>query len=258
MSNKLDRSLDEILSSSKTQTARRGRGRRAATGKANGTAAVGPVGGIKKNTRTTRATVRANAPTGPSAVSGDSKVIVSSLPSDVNEGQVKEYFHSTVGPVKKVQLTYGPNGTSRGIATVIFSRGDGAHKALKQLNGVLVDGRPIKIEVVLDASKAPPPAAIKALSERVAQPKAQPKSAAGPKPVTSGPTVGGRGRGRGGRGRGRNAGRAKPKTTEELDAEMNDYFDGDSAAAPAAPVGADPAVANKAVGGDAGMEDEIM
>lgn len=63
-----------------------------------------------------------------------------------------------------------------------------------------------------------------------------------------------RGRGRGGRG---NGGR-KPKTAEELDAEMVDYFD--------APAGGDAAGASTtngtapapAAGGDTGMEDEIM
>ena len=59
------------------------------------------------------------------------------------------------------------------------------------------------------------------------QGKNQPKSAAA-KPAangTTGTTRGGKeGRGRGVR-RGRNAGRPKPKTAEELDLEMVDYFD---------------------------------
>ena len=56
------------------------------------------------------------------------------------------------------------------------------------------------------------------------QGKNQPKSAAA-KPATNGTaTRGGRIGGRGAR-RGRNAGRAKAKTADELDAEMVDYFD---------------------------------
>ena len=43
------------------------------------------------------------------------------------------------------------------------------------------------------------------------------------KPATNG--SGSEGRGRGRTRRGRNAGRAKPKTADELDAEMTDYFD---------------------------------
>lgn len=57
------------------------------------------------------------------------------------------------------------------------------------------------------------------------QPKSQPRLATSTKPASNGVTArGGRGRGRVGR-RGRNAGRGKPKTADELDAEMVDYFD---------------------------------
>jgi THO complex subunit 4 len=59
---------------------------------------------------------------------------------------------------------------------------------------------------------------------RISQPKSQPKPATAGKAITNGAATRGRGRGRGGR-RGRNAGRGKPKTADELDAEMVDYFD---------------------------------
>lgn len=82
-------------------------------------------------------------------------------------------------------LTYGPNGVSRGIATIIFSKPGGASDALVKLNGMLVDKKPMKarhlrlprltirltpyqIEVVLDATRAPPPPPIKGLSDRIA------------------------------------------------------------------------------------------
>ena len=73
---------------------------------------------------------------------------------------------------------------SRGIATIIFSKPGSANDALVQLNGMLVDKRPmkvtlaipaslfkypltsLKIEVVLDASKAAA-APVKKLGERV-------------------------------------------------------------------------------------------
>ncbi len=79
MSGKLDQSLDEILST-RRQTARRGRGRRAPIpGKMNGATATAPVGGIKKTTKNTRASGRATVPTGPAAGNGESKIIVSNL-----------------------------------------------------------------------------------------------------------------------------------------------------------------------------------
>lgn len=53
-----------------------------------------------------------------------------------------------------------------------------------------------------------------------------PKPATAAKPATNGAATRGAGRTRGrGRARGRNAGRGKPKTADELDAEMVDYFD---------------------------------
>lgn len=67
----------------------------------------------------------------------------------------------------------------------------------------------------------------------------------------------GRGRGRGVR-RGRNAGRGKPKTADELDAEMVDYFDASGANGAG---GADGATTNGATqpatngGQDLGMDE---
>lgn len=42
-------------------------------------------------------------------------------------------------------LTYNQNGTSRGIASIIFSEAGTAAKAAKELNGLLVDNRPMKV-----------------------------------------------------------------------------------------------------------------
>jgi THO complex subunit 4 len=44
-----------------------------------------------------------------------------------------------------VQLIYGPNGQSRGVATVTFGQAGSAAKAAKDLNGVTIDNRPIKV-----------------------------------------------------------------------------------------------------------------
>lgn len=87
------------------------------------------------------------------------------------------------------------------------------------------------------------------------QPKSQPKPATAGRAANNGVTA--RGRGRGGR-RGRNAGRSKPKTADELDAEMVDYFDapgttgGNGGVDGSAINGAGPAVAN---GEDLGMDE---
>lgn len=87
------------------------------------------------------------------------KIIVSNLPTDVNEAQIKvclfltillsrvlirslrqELFHSTIGPLKDVTLHYDPTGRSKGVANILFQRkGDGA-KAYQQYNNRLIDG----------------------------------------------------------------------------------------------------------------------
>lgn len=93
----------------------------------------------------------------------------------------------------------------------------------------------------------------------------QPKTAtkAQPKPATSTKNGGGRIRGRRS-ARGRNAGRGKPKSVEELDAEMQDYYEtganataGEGDAVMETNGGAvQPAPA--AAGGDTGMDDEVL
>ncbi|KAI0301614.1 hypothetical protein B0F90DRAFT_1554319, partial [Multifurca ochricompacta] len=144
------------------------------------------------------------------------KIVVSNLPSDVNEAQVKELFQTTVGPLREVNLHYDSNGRSKGVASVVFQkRGDG-NKAYQQYNNRLIDGkRPMKIEVVVDPSRlAPTPS----LASRVA-----------PAENTATVTNGTQAASRGGapRGRGRRPGTRKaerpPKTVEDLDAEMEDY-----------------------------------
>ncbi|KAK5136632.1 hypothetical protein LTR08_002646 [Meristemomyces frigidus] len=229
MSSKLDQSLDTIMGERKDTGAKRGgkvprEPRRAATRAKAAIAA--PTGGIQKNTRAPR-----SAPTAPAVMasgSGDSKIIVSNLPQDVTETLVKDFFSKAVGNVKKTLLSYGPNGRSRGEATVIFSRPESATKAQKEFNNVGVDGRPMRIEIVASATGSRAPA--KTLSDRMVKPKPvtkpTPRAAAvarkdGPKPAANGATRGGRAEKKAGR-----AGKPKAKTADELDAEMADYFGG--------------------------------
>ena len=77
MSENLDRSLNEIITS-KRVPGRRGRGGRRGAHSAR-TAVAAPVGGIKKNTKPARGGVKAAVPSGPAAGNGDSKIIVSNL-----------------------------------------------------------------------------------------------------------------------------------------------------------------------------------
>ncbi|EED13018.1 RNA annealing protein Yra1, putative [Talaromyces stipitatus ATCC 10500] len=219
MSSKLDQSLEDISKS--RRQARGNNRRRSSTAKATTTKA--PVGGIKKNTKPAKGPARGpvkGPAIGPTSPVNESKIIVSGLPHDVSEASIKDYFVKTVGPVKRVTVTYNQNGVSRGIASIVFSKPDTAAKAAKELNGTLVDGRPMKVEVVVDATHAPQVAAPKPLSERVTQAKAQPK----PVTATKNAAAGGR-RGRARPRKPKNPTQRK-KTAEELDAEMEDYFVG--------------------------------
>ncbi|KAI9871287.1 MAG: hypothetical protein M1823_008493, partial [Watsoniomyces obsoletus] len=62
-----------------------------------------------------------------------------------------EYFGKSVGSVKKVSLQYNQTGQSRGIADIMFSKPGLAAKAAKELNGMLVDKRPMKASTILRA-----------------------------------------------------------------------------------------------------------
>jgi RNA recognition motif-containing protein len=65
-----------------------------------------------------------------------SKIIVSNLPSDVTENQIRELFNTTVGHVTRVTLSYDNRGASKGIAQVEFKRNEDATKAFQQYNKV--------------------------------------------------------------------------------------------------------------------------
>lgn len=112
-----------------------------------------------------------------------------------------------------------------------------------------------QIEIVVGGAKAAevaPPA--KTLTERITQPKAQPKSAANnkKKEVAGKAAASSTQSGRGGKRRPRSVRPAK-KTTEELDSEMADYFESGNQPNENTNGGA-PAAAN----GDAPMDDEII
>ncbi|KAG9681823.1 hypothetical protein KCU95_g16653, partial [Aureobasidium melanogenum] len=118
MSSKLDQSLEEIAGSRRNDARRNRRGakprvstggvtKNAAAAKPAGrqpkaaAAAAKPAGRQPKAAAAAAAIVGAALP-----ATGESKIIVSNLPSDVTEQQIKEYFSQAVGPVKKVLLNY--------------------------------------------------------------------------------------------------------------------------------------------------------
>lgn len=257
MSARLDQSLDSIIDSQKKAKRNLRRNKPKAA----------PVGGVKKAIKPAKPAVKPAS--GPAQrAPKNSKIVVSSLPLDVTETQIKEYFGKSVGPIKKVSLHYNQHGESRGIADITFTKPDSAAKAAKEQNGIKIDGRPMKVEVVVDASLAPEPVQAKSLAERVAyanpkskksepltktsaNPKAQPKSATAKKADPRDKKKPGQGK----PARKAKNPRPKPKTAEELDADMTDYWTTNSGGVAAAP--AEGATATGAAAGPSDAMEEI-
>ncbi|KAG0299725.1 hypothetical protein BGZ98_009805 [Dissophora globulifera] len=153
------------------------------------------------------------------SVPDGSKLQVSNLDHRVTAEDLKLVFSSRVGPLKKCTLMYDQHGKSNGTALVHFTRVGDAAVAMQKFNGVPLDGRPMKIELVVA------PGAVQAVLPAARAPRApagNPGRAQGP----SRGARGGRGRGRGGRSQG---GEKKvTKSADQLDAEMNDYMQVDA------------------------------
>lgn len=210
MASNLDKSLDEIISTKRKQTPRprRSSGARQSSlsrGKGAKAAALG-------SAVTAAAVSQANRQQPPVVFPGrgaqgqGGKVIVSNLPMDVTEAQVKELFSTTIGPLRRVLMSYRANGQSTGVVTVEFQRAEDASRAYAQYNNRLIDGkRPLKIEVVVDPARATMAAP--------AQPQKQ-----------NPPGAGKSARAAKRHAKAKRRKEARPtKTLEDLDAEMEDY-----------------------------------
>jgi len=141
--------------------------------------------------------------------SGSPKINIANLNFGVSDSDIQELF-AEFGNTKSVAVHYNSSGKSLGTAHVVFSNKQSAEQAIKQYNGVHLDGRPMRITmeggIVSGGGKQN---TVKRLGK-------------GPRGGKGG--RGGRGRGRGGRGRGGRGDRPKPKTADELDAELDAYL----------------------------------
>ncbi|XP_012273223.1 THO complex subunit 4 isoform X2 [Orussus abietinus] len=221
MVDKIEMSLDDIIKqnkSTRTRGSRRGRGGPARRGVRGSPRPGGGVmrgrnrGGIARNslpyTRVGRGAIGST---------GTTKLLVSNLDFGVSDSDIQELF-SEFGPLKSAAVHYDRSGRSLGSADVIFERRADAIKAMKQYNGVPLDGREMNIQVA--TSEIPITSSIRGgnrLSGPNYPPRSQPRFRG-----ARGAIARGRGTGRRG-GRGGSRPTTKTPTAEELDAELEAY-----------------------------------
>jgi THO complex subunit 4 len=169
------------------------------------------------------------------------KLNVTNLHSGVTNEDIRELF-SEIGEMKRYAIHYDKNGRASGSAEIIYSRRSDAFSALKKYNNVLLDGKPMKIEIVGANAEMPVSARVNVSGLNNGRGKRtvfmMPSVGVPPRgPAASnrgfgqsrrGGMRGGRGRGGGGPPRGRGpTGRGKKKPVEksaaELDKELENY-----------------------------------
>lgn len=160
---------------------------------------------------------RANAQKQPNDLA---KLIVSNLEYGVSDLDIQELF-AEFGPLKKAAVHYDRSGRSLGSADVVFERRADAVKAIKQYNGVPLDGRPMNIQLATSDVTAltrvgrvgAPAAPIRKRNEGAPVKRgASFQRRGGPaRPKPTGNAAGGR------------KGKGPAPTAEELDAELDAY-----------------------------------
>ncbi|XP_022935328.1 THO complex subunit 4D-like [Cucurbita moschata] len=91
---------------------------------------------------------------GISGIEIGTKLYVSNLDYGVTKEDIRELF-SEIGDLKRFAIHYDKNGRPSGSAEVVYTRRSDAFAALKRYNNVLLDGKPMKIEMLGDNADTP-------------------------------------------------------------------------------------------------------
>jgi len=184
------------------------------------------------------------------------KLYVSNLDSGVTNEDIRELF-AEIGDLKRYAVHYEKTGRPSGSAEVVYTRRSDAFSALKKYNNVLLDGKPMRIEIVGANAGTPVSARVNVTGvngrrKRTVVMTSGPVRARGPAATIRGAGRGGGGlrngrggggggglrNGRGGaggghlrnaqgggRGRGRGQGKKQPieKSADQLDKELENY-----------------------------------
>eukprot|EP00096_Caligus_rogercresseyi_P016602 TRINITY_DN932_c0_g1_i1.p1 TRINITY_DN932_c0_g1~~TRINITY_DN932_c0_g1_i1.p1 ORF type:complete len:268 (+),score=96.73 TRINITY_DN932_c0_g1_i1:76-804(+) len=237
MADKIDMSLDDIIKKNRRGGPRRGVGGRGGGGRGGG--GRGGRGG-----RAMSRGGRGKAPSsrgsrggsgkwshdkyeggarrgGVSTGSGPVKLVVENLDFGVSDSDIQELF-SEFGRLKAAAVHYDRSGRSLGTADVIFERKSDAVKAMKQYNGVPLDGRAMTIQMATSDFIASKPAGGAPRAKGGPQPgggKGSPRRRSNGGRVTKVS----RGAGGGRRG-GKQGGKRSPvPTAEDLDKQLDSY-----------------------------------
>ncbi|XP_042498759.1 THO complex subunit 4D-like isoform X1 [Macadamia integrifolia] len=267
MATSLDMSLDDLIKSRSSSERGRGRGRgRARRGRGQGGSfGRGRTGGnrggaLRVNARPSSYAIAKSfnrtkdftwqhdlfqdslMAAGISGIESGTKLYVSNLDYGVSNEDIKELF-SEIGELKRYAIHYDRNGRSSGSAEVVYVRKSDALAAVMRYNSVVLDGKPMKIEIIGTNLELPVSARMNVIGaangrgRRTVFMTPEVGLGRGSAPVNNSSgrwsrgvswrgRGGGRGRGRGrGRGWGRGRGRKQPveKSAEELDKELDTY-----------------------------------
>jgi THO complex subunit 4 len=161
------------------------------------------------------------------ALSTGTSVQVSNLHADVTEEDMHELFTTAISgdapvSIKSTCVNYDKNGKCNGTATITFVRRVDAMAAIKEYNGVPLDGQPMSLDIVGGQAAAQPVRSRPQFVQRSEPDYYQPRSTFQRDKGRSK----GKGKGGKGKGRGRREDREdQPSVTEaDLDDGLDSYF----------------------------------